>query len=89
MRTIYKFTIDLQKDSEINVTMSEGAELLFVACQQEHILSCWYQTVVDRPQILRRFVVYGTGQTHHLGGKYVGTALDGQFVWHLYEWSEE
>jgi hypothetical protein len=35
--------------------------------------------------VARRYGVFGTGQKIPDGGQYVGTAIDGPFVWHLYE----
>lgn len=33
----------------------------------------------------RRFRVFGTGHMIPEGAVYIGTCMDGEFVWHLYE----
>ena len=98
MRTIWKYRIDLLKDlsdDTVGIEMPIGARILYVACQTPNVLSFWAEiSDGDRIIVKRRFQVFGTGQ--EIPKKienfsfdnvlYIGTALDGEFVWHLYEW---
>lgn len=44
----------------------------------------WCEVMPLAPMITREFCVVGTGQTIPVGAEWVGTCLDGAYVWHLY-----
>lgn len=48
---------------------------------QEQFICFWYE--YDHRVDRREFTIVGTG--HEFNGDYVGTVIDGSFVWHLIE----
>lgn len=62
---------------------SDGA--LFVAAQGAR-LTLWGEVNPLREDSERRFIVYGTGQEVQGRSKnYIGSAVCGPYVWHVYE----
>lgn len=96
MKTIWKYSIELRKNSDVIIEMPFGAKIAHVASQQSGILNFWAELDVENKDNLesRHFQVFGTGQeiSDVLDNwslrdlRYVGTTLDGDLVWHLYEW---
>ena len=66
-----------------------GATILHVDCQESGEVTFWFEFEPDYPPgvptVARKFTIFGTGHTIPEGWEYVGTTLDGPFVWHLYE----
>ena len=91
MNTIWKYRIEVEKTGSLNVLLPIDAKVIFVACREPHIMSFWVELDPDRIRVLRKFNVYGTGHLipEDLNGysyHHCGSCLDGEFVWHLYEW---
>lgn len=82
-QAIWKFPIDLTE--QVKVSMPRGARPLHFA-NQEGQFAVWALVWPDNPVEDRRFQVFGTGHPIIGGGlTYIGTCLDGPFVWHLFE----
>lgn len=90
MKAIWKFQFDLQYSPGGVIPLSKGAKFLGVGFQEPHVMSMWFEVDPNESEIeSRMFEVYGTGQiilekrnyrSHHLG-----SAIDEEFDWHLYE----
>ena len=91
MRTIWKYNIDLLDlvgTDLMQIEMPHESKILHVDCQMKNVISFWAE-IPDGDRILvnRQFQVVGTGQgIVRKKSEYIGTVLDGEFVWHLYEW---
>lgn len=86
--TIYKY--EFKVDDEVMVRMPLGAKVLSVGIQQPRRICLW--AIVDSFDVHqgampvdRRFKVRGTGQPLGEVGRFVGTVIDGLFVWHVFE----
>lgn len=96
MRTIWKYSINLRENTDAIIKMPFGAKIVHVASQQSAIVSFWAEFDMENSENLsaRHFQVFGTGQeiSKILNNwslndlRHVGTTLDGELVWHLYEW---
>lgn len=86
MRYVYKFQMDFPAILHENHTfkMSLDTKIVHVAMQHGHIC-LWGIVDTNKLQIERRFIVLGTGHPLLNDLTYVGTVLDGQFAWHVFE----
>lgn len=95
MRTIWKYDLavtDVQK-----VSMPAGAILLHVGLQRENqgydrTVTLWASVNSLAPKVERMFAVVGTGNPAPEPGAddavYVGSVMDGPFVWHVFDGGE-
>lgn len=86
-RHVYKYQIPVaEKPSEL--VMPAGAVIVTVGTQQPGMVTLWAESA-DQPTAAaaaRMFVTVPTGvDVHDDTARYVGTAHDGEYVWHLYE----
>lgn len=79
MRRIYKWT--LLPTSK--VPWSPGDRVLMVA-DQRGTLTLWAEQEDGNTVPYREFVVVGTGFEAPAGLEHVGSAVCGEFVWHVY-----
>lgn len=89
MTTIWKYP--LQVTDVQWVSMPEGARLLYVDYQAGD-LSLWAMVDSKAPLRNRLIAVVGTGNpapTDQDGASYVGTAISGSFVWHVFDGGEQ
>lgn len=96
MRMIWKYNIDLQENMTPLIELPFGADILHIASQKPGTVSFWAEFDLENSKNLtsRHFQVFGTGQeipkvlnNWSLNDlRYIGTTLDGELVWHLYEW---
>ena len=89
MKTIYKYNIILKelKLDVASIEMPQRAKILHIDCQSANVISLWAEVETDNKKITRNFRIVGTGQhiaEAHLK-EYVGTVLDRNWVWHVYE----
>lgn len=79
MKTIYKYTITRKP-----VQMPEGAVIVHTDLQEQ---SYCIWALVDPANALesRQFDVIGTGWDYEPNMHYVGSILEGSFVWHIVE----
>jgi hypothetical protein len=82
MRTIYKYRLPAEA---VTIPLPEGAFIISVHMQEgdPHI---WADVDTSKPLQQRRFRVFGTGHPLPAGDlHFIGTLLDGPFVWHVVE----
>lgn len=84
MKTIYKYVLPI-KDEVVLEVPGGGQQVLLVA-EQHGSLTMWMQVNDSLPLRKRTFRIRGTG--HPLdkaeGDFHVGSAIVGQYVWHVY-----
>ena len=84
MKQVWKFP--LRRDEFID--MPAGAELLHVDTQGGTPM-LWALVSLDNDAVVRRVSVVGTGWDMPVKpGKYVGTYMDGPFVFHVFDGGE-
>lgn len=84
MRTIWKISVPVDDQRHI-FDLPPGP--IVHAGRQHHSyqVEVWVEVELDEPTLPRAFQCYGTGHLIPGDVDYVGTAIDGQFVWHVYE----
>jgi|WetSurSiteA1Bulk_404760.scaffolds.fasta_scaffold13443_2 hypothetical protein len=84
-RHIYKYPLhNLMSYGSQVVETREGARVVLVG-HQDHVPTIWLEISLNEPEERRLFVIYGTGQTVDDNDIPVGSYIDGDFVWHIYE----
>lgn len=84
MKTIFKYALANAATVGGALSVPDGAKPLCVQ-MQNNIPCLWMLVDSERPHVMRRFAVYGTG--HELPqnpGEYVGTFQDGWLVFHVF-----
>ncbi len=83
MKTIWKYTIKYSHAFELITTPT--ARVVFFSVQGGQP-TFWmeFQLGVQNTH-KRQFQIFGTGHDIPDHARYIGTTLDGPFVWHLYE----
>lgn len=85
MRTVWRYEIDLVVDASPVMLVPSGP-VVHVAARRPGVVELWVQVDPREPPAAREFVVVGTGHPAPDGfARHVGTALDRDLVWHLYE----
>ncbi len=80
-KTIWKFVIG--RDAELK--LSSDATFLYAVFGQGGWVTWWELDPHADKSAIRRFQTFGTGWDIPGNAKWLATALDGSFVWHLYE----
>lgn len=82
MKKIYKFTLEINHEQEIEIP--DDGEILSVQMQHGEP-QIWVLVNPENFTVKRRFRIFGTG--HDVTGelKFIGTFQNGPFVWHLFE----
>ncbi len=84
MKVVHKFPVPL-KGATSSIEIPRGAKLLYFDTQVD-ALFLWALVDHDEPTDVRTFFIVGTGQTlPELHYRYVGSCMNGAFVWHLFE----
>lgn len=85
MRTIWKYELDRTDEQVVRVPMV--AEFLHVGCQDGVHPVVWALIDTDRPLEDRLLYIAGTGNPvpEPWEGRYVGSAICGPFVWHVFD----
>lgn len=99
MRAVWKYELPL--DRNILLNMPQHAELVAVHNQRtqvagdtgwrdENVPTVWALVDTARPMVTRRLYVVGTGHEapEPFEAKYVGTAVCGAYVWHVFDGGE-
>lgn len=85
---IHKFSLDIRSGTQ-TLPLSEGAQVIFVGGQapSDGTVQLWVRRYHSTGVIPgeRRFEIYGTGQPIPGKREYVGSVIDGPFVWHVME----
>jgi hypothetical protein len=82
---IYKY--DLGGLDHRKVLMPQGARVLSCGKQGNSIM-VWAVVDSAAPTVIRRFFVTWTGRLIE-EGSFIGTILDGPYVWHVFDHGEE
>lgn len=84
MKTIWKFPLDVTTEDQV-VKMPLGAKIVHV--EMQGMLPCIWAIVDEQVDfsVDRTFIVCGTGWGVSPFWNYVGTCLDGSYVWHVWE----
>lgn len=83
-RAVYKYEIPVD-DQWHGSTMPLPAQIVHAASQSRGVVCLWAEVAPDSTEsAVRAFRVFGTGQPIPEGAVYVGSALDGPYVWHVY-----
>jgi hypothetical protein len=76
-------------DIPVAIPMPLGSRLLHVDVQEGDLgrsaLYIWALVNPEEYSVNRIFIVCATGQEVREGARHVGTAMDGPFVWHVFE----
>ena len=90
MKTVYKYVLD--NGPILSLDLPAKAIPVFFTTQQQrdlqYRLCLWIEreTAVPPDQLVKRaFQIFGTGHFIPDSAKYIGSCLDGPFVWHCYE----
>jgi hypothetical protein len=81
-RKIYKYSLVMGKTTEL--TVPDGMLVRHVHMRESQVCM-WAEVQPYNPEITRRFVVLATGDTIPRNAVYLGTCMDGPFVWHVFE----
>ncbi len=88
MKTIYKYL--LQRTDHQHVEMHAGAHILSAHLDPAGQLAVWAHVDTDKPFVMRKFCIVGTGHPCPDGLEFLGTVIDGSFAWHVLEdWRHE
>lgn len=75
----------LQKAEDQFIEMTKGAKILYVDIQNNK-LALWAVVDPDKPIESIHIQLIGTGHSIEMENKnYIGTIIDGSFVWHIFE----
>lgn len=91
MATIKKFPILFKDDGNL-LPLHQGFRVLHAAMQYNVQLKKVVPTIwvldseVEPPLPYLRVKIQGTGDEVHIERKHFGTVLDGDFVWHIFEY---
>lgn len=82
---IFKYPLAITREQTLQIP--QRAKILCVQLQGDIGLSLWAQVDDAEPVEAREIRVYGTGHEIAAPGTlaYVGTVLQGPYVWHVYE----
>lgn len=83
MRTIWKYEFEITSIVQA-YDIPRGYSIVHVEMQGRH-LCMWVDVNTDRPKDERSFMIIGTGHPVPDDAAYIGTAQQGEFVWHLFE----
>jgi hypothetical protein len=84
-RAIYKYAVPVD-DEWHEVSIHGPARVLHVDCQDDYgTVYLWAEVDIEGTgDTVRNMRAFATGQAIPDGASYVGTALTGPFVWHVY-----
>jgi hypothetical protein len=81
-RVVYKYPLPPVGAGVIS--MAKNARIVHFD-SQNNVWHIWALCYLDAPTEQRRFEIIGTGRNVPDSHEHVKTALDGPFVWHLFE----
>lgn len=81
-RTIWKARLELT--DEPRITWPEGSEPMAVMLDSAGILNVWFQCDPDARRVQQDFRIIGTGHPYPEGCEYLGSVVQGPFVWHVF-----
>jgi putative transposon-encoded protein len=83
--TIWKFVVPLGEVVKIELPI--GSKFRHVGIDPASLQPAVWVQVNPKVEVMgqRQLTVFGTGHPIDLGWNYVGTTIDGEFVWHIFE----
>lgn len=82
MRTVYKYPIS--KESIEGTLMIPGGYKILHFNMQAYVPTLWVEVDPMEEEVEFNYAIFGTGWKISDEYEYVGTCLDGPYVWHLY-----
>lgn len=86
-RVVYRYSLPV--DGEWHTfdlpSVTRGGRLLHVASRATEMIDFWVLNIPAQELVPREFRVFGTGEPMSLLCTHWGSAVDGQYVWHLFE----
>jgi len=79
---VWKFEFEVIDEPEIE--MPVGAKVLSVGTQRPRMICLWAACDPKAAKERRNFHVRGTGHPLNCEGPFIGSVLDGPFVWHIF-----
>lgn len=83
MKTVHKFPLTIGNISVLH--MPAGATVLHVGLDPGNRICLWAFVDTDLVSETRIFTVVGTGHEVPDGLEYIGSVVQGPFVWHVFE----
>lgn len=84
-RQMLKWGIDPAGCSHVTVHAPGTLTGVYHVADQHGELTLWGEVENDLKHCERRFEIYGTGHRINDGNRYIGSAVVGRYVWHVYE----
>ena len=83
MKTIYKYLVPQQTKFELEIP--RGSKFLTLQ-KQNNSQAIWFEVDTEEKKMRIKFEIYGTGWNLNssMDKQYLGTFVDGAYVWHLY-----
>lgn len=81
MRTVYRYVVPVNDEAH-DIELS--GPILYVAARSMGNVEFWALVGEQEPAV-RTFQVFGTGHSLPHQAAYIGTALAGPLVWHIFE----
>lgn len=82
--TIWKYEIEPDLVNQV-YDLPAGAQVLSFGLDPVERLCFWALVEEEAPKEARVFACVGTGWNVEEGARFVGTAVKGEYVWHLFE----
>ena len=84
MKTIYKYKLAIEAEQTLHIPGGNGTCLL--VADQGGELTIWFEVETDKPERVRTIRIVGTGKNCErvAGDFHLGSAIVGDFVWHVY-----
>lgn len=87
MKTVWKFPVSRASITRIDIPFDAKIALVGLDPATGGV-AIWVQLEKTAEKETRRFRVYGTGQDIEPDDRHVGSVIDRDFVWHVYEMVE-
>jgi hypothetical protein len=85
MRMVYREDINFQPMTVFQLVLHVDAKFLFIDTKSDGSINAWFEVDNEEPTELRSFALYATGASIRENAKYLGSVIQGELVWHLYE----
>lgn len=87
MRTIYKYTIGLEERWVVEIRKAKGTipQILYVGLDPQKTPCLWIELEPGSEIELLEIFIYAAGQCIDENRKYIGSFIQGSYVWHIYK----
>ena len=69
---------------EPTISWPKGSEPMHVGLDPSGEICVWYRCDPSAPREQQRFRICGTGFQYPEGHEFLGTVVDGRYVWHIF-----